>query len=523
MKKISWFCITTLLMYILAGCGRAGKLPEGLIKKNPEEEKDSSFSSMKSEAQDEKEKAEGGSVVQQNASLYFWDKENNKLVCESQNIIASEADLFVNELMAALIRGPKSEGLQSVIPSGTKVLDIERTDNIITINLSEKFLEAEDLLVARTALVNTLTEEEGIKYVKINIKGRELTSDGTEEGQSLGVLSRASNNINELVAAQNHESGGANIKEINRELLFRDFRGRYLLSEVRPISVKEGAIARAIIEEVLKGPMGASEGLYPVIPQGTQLLDINLLDVENEDSKIVALYFSKELKAPFVDEETSRGSKENPEEVQDKMDQIKNKEAIILSAIVYNLSGLSNVKGVKIFYQDKYGNYTDRPLYKVDLKKPLTTRDFPNKLGRKVKVYFADKNATHLAPDYRAMSRDNVQIASTIIDELILGPREDSGQLAVLPPEIARGEIKVWMDPNNTRVMVDLPVKLDGNKMGSAGALMALYAMVNSLTDPINTSNIKEVQFLVEGKVVKSFGNLEFSEPFIRNPAIIQE
>ena len=79
------------------------------------------------------------------------------------------------------------------------------------------------------------------------------------------------------------------------------------------------------------------------------------------------------------------------------------------------------------------------------------------------------------------------------------------------------------MDENGTRVIVDLPAKLDGNKMGSTGTLMTLYAIVNSLTDPANTSNVKEVQFLVEGKVVKTFGNLEFSEPFIRNPAIIEE
>ena len=71
--------------------------------------------------------------------------------------------------------------------------------------------------------------------------------------------------------------------------------------------------------------------------------------------------------------------------------------------------------------------------------------------------------------------------------------------------------------------MVDLPTKLDGNKMGSTGALMALYAVVNSLTDPVNTSNVKEVKFLVDGQNVKTFGNLEFSEPFIRNPAIIKE
>ena len=153
----------------------------------------------------------------------------------------------------------------------------------------------------------------------------------------------------------------------------------------------------------------------------------------------------------------------------------------------------------------------------------MTIKEFPNKLGRKIKIYFANDNATHLVADYRAMSRENVQIANTIIDELILGPRENTGQKAVIPSEISRGDIKVWMDDNNTRVIVDLPAKLDGDKMGSTGALMTLYAMVNSLTDPANTSNIKEVQFLVDGKVVKTFGNLEFSEPFIRNPTIIEE
>ena len=51
----------------------------------------------------------------------------------------------------------------------------------------------------------------------------------------------------------------------------------------------------------------------------------------------------------------------------------------------------------------------------------MTTKDFPNKLGKKIKIYFANENATHLIADYRAMSRGNVQVAKTIIDELIGG------------------------------------------------------------------------------------------------------
>ena len=202
------------------------------------------------------------SIIQQNASLYFWDKENNKLVSESRKILATDMDSFIVEVVEGLIKGPISKELQPVIPSKTKVLEIQQIDNIVNINLSEDFLESEDLLVARTALVNTLTEQEKIKYVKININGRELTRDGTDETQSLGVLVRATNNLNELIATQGNDSAQDNIKEINWELFFRDFRGQYLLSEIRPIRVKNGGIARAIIEELIKGPISVSEGLY---------------------------------------------------------------------------------------------------------------------------------------------------------------------------------------------------------------------------------------------------------------------
>jgi germination protein M len=528
LKKLVLICIAISFIYIFVGCRIAGKAPEGLIKKDVGElEKEEEFSSsLLIENNNEDEKADTATITQQNISLYFWNKENNKLICETRSIFTSSVNLSINDIIVELLKGPESKDLHPVIPRQTRVIDIDQTDNIVTVNFSEEFLDAEDLLVARTALVNTLTDRQGVKYVKILINGNELTSDGTQEGEPLGVLSKSTNNIDELLATSNRQKDENTVKQVNRELFFRDFRGQYLLSEVRTINVKNGGIARAIIEELIKGPIETSTGLYPVFPQGTQLLDINLIDSEDKDSKVIALYFSKELKDPFLTQTvTSRGdNNSDPQMIKDKVEEMKDKEAVILSSIVYSLSGLNNISGVKIYYQDRNANYIDTPLYSMDLEKPLTTSQFPNKLGRKIKVYFANENATHLVPDYRAMSRENLQIARTIIDELILGPREGTGQKAVMPADISRGDIKVWMDENNTnRVIVDLPAKLDGNKMGSTGTLMTLYAMVNSLTDPANTSNVKEVQFLVEGKVVKTFGNLEFSEPFIRNPAIIQE
>ncbi|HZJ83567.1 MAG TPA: GerMN domain-containing protein [Clostridia bacterium] len=524
MKKVLRVCIVTLIIAMMVACGRTSKTPEGLIKKDKEdvEGADTNSSLLSKDLVEENEDI--STLIQHNVSLYFLDNENNKLTGETRNIITSDAGLILDEMIVALIRGPESNNLDPVISKRTKVIDIDRIDNIVTVNLSEHFLESEDLIVARTALVNTLTELDEIKHVKININGEELTRDGTENESIVGVLSKSTNNIDELMAAEARKDSEDNVKEISKEFFFRDFRGRYLLSEVRPIKVTDGEIAKAIIEGLIKGPVEVGAGLYPVMPQGTQLLDINIIDGVG-DSKVIALYFSKEFKAPFTEEGISRGDKKlKPKEIEEKALQIENIESIILSSIVYSLDGLPGIEGIKIFYEDRYGNYTDKPLQKIDLKRTLKARSFPGKLGRKIKIYFADSGASYLTPDYRSMARNNLQIANTIIDELILGPREDAEQIRVIPEGVVKGDIKVWMGDNNSKVMVDLPGgKLDGNKMGSSGSLMLLYAIVNSLTDPLNTPNIKEVQFLIDGQVISTFGNVEFSEPFIRNPAIIQE
>ena len=113
---------------------------------------------------------------------YIWNKENNRLVCESRNIMTLESNLSIDEIVMALIKGPESDDLQPVIPRDTRIINTDQSDNIVTVNLSEEFLKAEDLLVAYTALTNTLTERADVQFVKININGKELTGDGTPEG-----------------------------------------------------------------------------------------------------------------------------------------------------------------------------------------------------------------------------------------------------------------------------------------------------------------------------------------------------
>ena len=526
MRKISWMCIVAIVLSMFTACSRRiEQLDEGLKSNSAEKdisrsEPFRSYASQERISHDEVEIMDS-SVIQQEVPLFFLDEDNNRLVPENKNLILISEDMLLSEIVKALIKGPSSESLKAVIPQDTRLLGIEQDEEIVSVDLSGEFLNASNLLAARVALVNTLTEQEGVKYVKIYVEGKELTKDGSLDGEALGLLSKYSSNLDEVAANEKREVQKETVKEVKRELYFGDFRYQYLLPEIRTLSVKNGAIIKSIVEELIKGPIdGAEKGLYPTLPSGTQLIKSEIQEGSGDELDVAVLYFSKDLKSPFYEASSSRSTTRQKVEINNEL---KNKEKILLGSLVYSITSLPNIGAVKIFYQNRDGDIVDSPLYSISLKEPLSRDDFPNLLGRKIKVYFSDSNVMYLVPEYRAMSKSNLQIATTIINELIRGPQKNLGHTNVIPESIEVGDIKVWMADDGETAIVDLPSKLDGNKMGSTGVLMTLYAIVNSLTDPSNTPNIQKVKFLVDGKSVDTFGNMELSQPFIRNPAIIQE
>jgi hypothetical protein len=222
--------------------------------------------------------------------------------------------------------------------------------------------------------------------------------------------------------------------------------------------------------------------------------------VEGSDSsKGLELYFSKEFKSAF--------------------DNQINSEFMMVGSLVHSLAGLPEAEWLKIYYQDEWEEYVDAPIMILNLKRKFSKENFPHLLGTRIKVYFGDKDVMNLVPEYRVISRSSTDIATEIIKELIEGPLQ-ADHVGVIP-KLSTKDIEVWVDDKTA--FVNLPSKINGSSLGSAGETMALYSIVNSLTDPANTENIKQVQFLVDGKVVQEFGNMALGEPFVRNPALIKE
>lgn len=112
-------------------------------------------------------------------TLYYQNKETNELMPEGRMVDAKE--LLTNPyvvLIELLAVEPKNEKLESVIPSGTKVLKAELQGDIVYLDLSNEFIdnhkdgvEAENNTIY--AIVNTLTELNEVNGVKILINGQE--------------------------------------------------------------------------------------------------------------------------------------------------------------------------------------------------------------------------------------------------------------------------------------------------------------------------------------------------------------
>lgn len=437
----------------------------------------------------------------QEIALYFLNRTQNSLIVETRRIVTSQPGINFSQIVDALSKGPVSPELETIIPYDTKLLSASHIEDIVTVNLSKDFLEAEDLLIARAALVNTLVDIDGIEFVKIMVEGKEITTSGLQEGEVLGILAKFPTNIDEIVAKEKKADGSAQVRTLEWELYFQDREGNLLLSEIRTINVRNMEYARAIVEELIKGPSASDLGLYRTIPSGARLLDVEIVKSDVAESKdLLRLYFSEEFSAGLKDGTASFRTG--------------------IGSLVLSLTSLSNIGRVNIVHEDGVNLEITDGSEVLKHQTGFAREDFSDILGRRIRVYFSDSSAMHLSPEYRAMNRSDLRIARRIISELIEGPVYN-GNITVMPQGLSIDKIRVWVDQKT--VYVDLPQGINLNQMGSTGETMAVFAMVNSLTDPINTKNIERVQFLVGGKVVEGIGHLSLLEPFVRNPALVND
>ncbi len=144
----------------------------------------------------------------------------------------------------------------------------------------------------------------------------------------------------------------------------------------------------------------------------------------------------------------------------------------------------------------------------------------PEENVKLVHLYFASPDADHLKVEARRILREEriTDEAKALIGELIKGPR---GNLdPTIPPETQLREL--YIVPEEKCAYLDFNQAFQANHPGgSAGELLTIYSLVNTLID--NLEGIERVQILVEGETIETLaGHIDITKPLPRNSTIVE-
>ena len=179
---------------------------------------------------------------------------------------------------------------------GFHILDYEVEDGKLAINVDKAYsdLSATTEVLVRAAIVRTLTQLPSVKYVTITVEGSQLYDNA---GEQVGWM-----NADQFI---NNDGNEINTYELVKvKLYFANADGDKLIAAYREKHYSTNTpLERFVVEELIAGPSGQIEGLYPVINPETKIiniltkdgicyvnLDSNFLTVVNNVSTEVAVY-----------------------------------------------------------------------------------------------------------------------------------------------------------------------------------------------------------------------------------------
>lgn len=248
-KRLLVLCLA-LLMIMLTGC--ADKTPQEQDTKTEKVEK---------------------------VKLFYADKNNEKMDTEEREITIVQGEDKYKAVLEELIKGPESQDLRANISESTKVYGTIKQNSDLIVNLSQDFNQfggsmAEIMGVG--SVVNTLTQWDEIKKVKILVEGEELIGPS---GNPRGFMSAFP------TEPDNQE------KSTDVVLYFSNKNADKLIGEKRKIlgspEDNEEDFIKKVLDELIAGP--ESTDIYPTIPKEVVVISVQI------DQGTAVVDFSEEM------------------------------------------------------------------------------------------------------------------------------------------------------------------------------------------------------------------------------------
>lgn len=349
--------------------------------------------------------------------------------------------------MRALVHPPQnSDDLRSPFADGVEVIAVEESDGVVTVRLSEKYLDMKGVALAEAESCTALT------LCSIDgISGVELLVDGRPHPQGSKDVLSASGIVYEEIDGRSLE------REIT--LYFCSSESGRLYTESRGVTMREGEpIERYVIDELIKG---SSQSDYrKLLPSGLELLDAV------RDGDICSLNFSaefRELADGRVDDELNA-----------------------LISIANSIIASSSAEAVRFLVEGE-PLYLGAPLYECGgADDPYSYAVF--------EVWLPSNDGEHVEPAKTVLPTDGMRGSDEmLIDCLINGP-DGSGFFSPLPD----GTRVLREVPSQDNYYIDFSAELVENISDAYPIDMALKCLVHTLYH--NGYALRGLEVAVEGE-----------------------
>lgn len=203
--------------------------------------------------------------------VYYVSNAETKVEQHSHEKTADTSEGQLEELLEYLSANPDKLEYKAPLAMGFQVRVADREEGTLQLDVDSAYLELSPTteVLVRAALVRTLTQLDDVSYVGITVEGNQLYDN---VGRPIGWMSadqfidNDGNEINtyELARVKLYFAGedGSN--------LIASYREKYYSTSMQ--------LERFVVEELIAGPSGQVEGVYPVINPNTKIINVTTRD-----------------------------------------------------------------------------------------------------------------------------------------------------------------------------------------------------------------------------------------------------
>lgn len=203
--------------------------------------------------------------------VYYVSKSETKVEMHPYRTQTESSQALLRELMQCLATNPEKLEYQAPLSMGFEIIGLKLEEGKMTIDVDEAYqnLPVTTEVLVRAAIVRTLTQLPDISYVEITVEGNPLVDSMNNVVGRMSADQFIDNDGNEI-----------NTYELARvKLYFADEDGTRLIAAYREKYYSTNIpIERLIVEELIAGPSGQVEGLYPSVNPSTKIINVMTRD-----------------------------------------------------------------------------------------------------------------------------------------------------------------------------------------------------------------------------------------------------